>query len=96
MEINKDELSKPISFFHEKYKEEGKAYLKATFHDEKYGDRYKVSFELTNKGWSCYGFVNSRQSWQLKSKFFGFGACVGDVIACMGGFSSFQAFQQAG
>lgn len=89
-------LNKSLASLYNSNRVEGKGYARVYWYDTTFKDRYVASFQPTTKGWSCFGQLGPRTALQLRSKFFDHSACLGDVVAFMAGFSSYQAFQDAG
>ena len=89
-------LNQSLRALYGENKVEGKGYARVYWDDVEFNDRYVISFQPTTKGWSCFGQLGPRTALQLNGKFFDNSACLGDVVAFMAGFSSFQSFQGAG
>ena len=89
-------LDQSLRSLYQAHRVEGKGYARVYWDDVAFNDRYVVSFQWTTKGWSCFGQLGPVTALQLRSKFFDHSACLGDVVAFMAGFSSYQAFQEAG
>ena len=89
-------LDQSLRSLYQTHRAEGRGYARVYWDDEAFDDRYVVSFQWTTKGWSCFGQLGPRTALQLNGKFFDNSACLGDVVAFMAGFSSFQSFQGAG